>query len=247
MSKVMLALLVLCASCAAQSPVMPFPFVPQATGGGGATYTFVNYTFVDEVAGGGTITSPALSVTAGDFVYQYCRTFGAVASFTFTSSPSSTWNTLTPQATGGGPGTLQGAWSRMTSTGSTTFSCATGAGTFSSLVVLHYTVAGSPSFDVQTGSYQATAASQWTSPAFSTGASAELVIVCAGASGSGAAWTAGTIGASSATLRGVSGATLTTATDSGCEDFIFSSTQTSITGQIGAGFQSFAGTAAGFK
>src|SRR5882724_13450623 len=88
--------------------------------------SFVAYTFVANTSCGSTcssITTPAITLTTGDFVFQFCRNNLNVASnpMTFTSTPSNTWNALTSDSLPNNIHTSS-AYS-FTVGGSTTFTC----------------------------------------------------------------------------------------------------------------------------
>ena len=207
-------------------------------GGAGApppsVYTFVQYTFVPETATAATsVTTPAITLTAGDLVTVYCRgSIGAGGTIAFSSTPSNTWAALPPQLISA-TAPAQMAYTLSAGAGSTTFTCTFSASTTGySVVVLQYHHSGSSAaFDVTTGA-AVTGVGNPTSPAFTTTGAPGLVIQCATLSVQSVLWTAGTIDSATATLRGVSAALLTATGDAGCQDAKFATAQTGITATI---------------
>lgn len=205
--------------------------VGQGSGSSPSTYTFVTYTYVAESSGSPTasITSPALTLTAADFIFVFCRTAASsTVATTFSSSPSNTWVALSQQFESASSGTGQAGYALSAGAGSTTFTCTPASSqSYQSMVVLQYHHSGVPAvFNSGTdlGGVQ-TAGTTITSPTVSTSAAA-LVIYCATSNNTGQTYS-GTIGANTGTIRGVSGASNGTG-DSGCEDTIFSTSESSI-------------------
>jgi hypothetical protein len=87
-----------------------------------ATPTFKQYTYVADTGSGklGSITSPAITLTSGDFVFVFCQTRDSATGFTVTSSPANTFNQLTSQTAAS---TEQASYSVNAGSGSTTFTC----------------------------------------------------------------------------------------------------------------------------
>lgn len=209
-------------------------------GGGGvgpSTYTFVAYTFVLETAASSaSTTSPALTLSTGDFVIWFCRNSGGPNTVSGSSTPANTVANL-PQVNWNG-GNAQAYFSYILSAiaGSTTFTCSyASAATFRAMVVLQYHHSGAAAtFDTQVvNPFLATTTP--TSSAFSTTGSPGLVIMCA-TWATQAQVTAGVIGGTAATLRGVTNTPITaTLVDAGCDDASFASPQTGITASIVSG------------
>ena len=200
-----------------------------------AQATFRQYTYVADSGGVNvaSITSPAITLGAGDFVLVSCRAgYGSAKSIVVTSSPSNTFSQLTVQA--GGPGSQQSSYAMNVKAGSTTFTCTPNiASPYQSMIVLDYGVSpGSGALDGQAGS-TTPAEPTYTSPAFSTSSSdTELIILCGTVASTDYAFTAGSIGSLRATLRGVSASSLRSHADAGCEDAITRVSQKSINGRI---------------
>lgn len=212
-----------------------FPIVGGKGGtgitGAGSTFTFVTYTFVAEnSAAVSSVTSPALTLTAGDFVVWFCRA-STSSTVTVSSTPANTVATFS-QVTWPTSHPAIFAYILNASAGSTTVTCSfSTAATFSSMVVLQYHHSGSAaSLDMQdVGSH---VSGLVTSNPFNTTGTPGLVIQCATWAAPVVA-AAGTIGGVTATVRGVSNASLSTTADAACQDVTFAGTQTGITAVIG--------------
>ena len=190
----------------------------------------------------------ALTVTAGQLVYNYCRSAGNPTAIVTTDTLGNIWTPLTIEHNGSSTG--QTSYSFITTGGSDNFICTTSSSfPYQSLITLVHNAGSLTTLDTQVGSTNAAVAS-YTSPSFSTSTSNGLIIVCASTSTNSAAWMAGTIGGVSATIRGVSNTGGIGATaDSACEELITTSPQTSITA-IGLGIggsRDYVGTVGAFK
>jgi len=214
-------------------------FVALAVAGvplaGLAQATFRQVTYVADSGGTNVafITSPAITLGAGDFVHVSCRTgFGSTKSIVVRSNPPNAFNPLPIQA--GGPGSQQSSYAMNVRPGPTTFTCAPNApAPYQSMIVLHYSVPfGSGALDKWVGS-TTPAEPTYTSPSFSTSSSgAELIILCGTVASTDYAFTAGSIGSLKTTLRGVSAYSLQAHADAGCEDAIATVPQKLIKGRI---------------
>ena len=219
----------------------------NATGGPFVAPTFVQYTFVAETNSTpvASITSPAITLTAGDFTYVSCRNGGSSVADVVTSSPANTFTPLTLQNLAG-LGTLQASYSFGGGAGSTTFTCTpTTSQAFQSMVVLQYHPGSTTVLDTQVGG-SVSANTTWTSPSFTTTA-AGLVIACASTNNSGVVISAGTIGGTSANLRGAAAASTGSASDQACEDLGESGAQVGITATLTTGSVDWVGTVGAFK
>jgi hypothetical protein len=199
-----------------------------------AQATFRQYTYVADSGGVNvaSITSPAITLGAGDFVHVSCRTgYGSIKSIVVTSSPSNTFTQLAIQA--GGPGSQQSSYAMNVRAGSTTFTCTPNDGAaYQSMIVLDYGVSpNSGALDQQVGS-TTPAEPTYTSPTFTSSSGAELIILCGTVASTDYAFTAGPIGSLRTTLRGVSAPSLRSHADAGCEDAIARVGQKSITGRM---------------
>jgi hypothetical protein len=190
--------------------------------------TFVTTTSATPIA---SITSPALTLTAGDFVFVACRTGTSTTTITATSTPANTFTRSSGTGTAS-LGTIQTSWSFGVAAGSTTFTCTpAGTGPFQNMVVLEYHPGFLTTIDSQVGSSGSGTGTTITSASFSTAAKG-LIIMCV-TTNAGNHMTAGTIGSGSATLREVSdGIGTNTAANTGCEDSITAASQSTITGTL---------------
>ena len=206
--------------------------------GGGQALSFITSTYVAETGAGpfASITSPSLTLSAGQMVDVYCRNGTSTANaFTFSSTPSNTWVALSAQAMNNSEGNGQFGYAFNVGAGSTTFTCtpATSAG-YMSMIVLVYST--SPIFStlnttVGTSAFSAPGET-FTSPAFST-TQAGVIVLCSSAGTAADGWTAGTIAGSSATIRQVAASGgIGSNSDAACEDIISATSQTSVTGTI---------------
>lgn len=205
-------------------------------GGGGvgpSTYTFVTYTYAPEApASSMNITSPALTLSTGDFVMWFCRlSTGGANTVSVSSTPANTVGSLTQVTWNSATAQVIAGYILSAVAGSTTFTCSfTSAATYRSMVVLQYHHSGAAAaFDTQDGNNFI--AATVTSRAFNTTGSPGLVIMCATWAGSPTI-TAGMIGGTTATMRGVTGASITATADAGCEDASLMTPQTGITATI---------------
>ena len=202
----------------------------SSAGGGASTYTFSQTTFVAENSSTvASITSPAITVTAGDVAIVWCRSqLSTVTSITASDSTSSFYTALTFRSASS-PGAAQGSYSLSLGGGSTTFKCTPNVSVaFQAMIVLVYHHSGSAAtFDTQTGNTPVSVTTA-TSPSFTTSA-ASLIVMCGTINGA-TTFTAGSIGANTATVRGIAGAS--GSTDGVCEDTQFGSNQTSITASV---------------
>jgi len=198
-----------------------------STGSSGAsTYTFVDYTYVAVNASSlASITSPALTLSAGDFAVVAWR--GVITSSpTFSNSCGDTFTELTGTVWVG-VAYFQMAYVLSTCSGSITFTVTpTSSTTFQSMTVLHYSHTGAAaSFDSQVTDTAGPGANSITSTSFNTSA-AGLTIFCSTLDGS-VPFSVGNIGGSAGTERGRSAASGNA--DMMCEDRQFGSAQTGIT------------------
>ena len=207
----------------------------SCTGSSAPSYAFVTGTYVAETGAGpfSSITSPSLTLSAGQMVDVFCRNATATANaFTFSSTPSNTWNSVANQLNSTFGGNAQMGYAFNVGAGSTTFTCtpASSAGFMSMIVVVY---SASPYFStLNTSSTLAATAtgSTATSSTFSTTHSG-VILMCTTISNATSTWTAGTIAGQTATIRQTSDATNTSG-DSVCEDYISSTSQTSVTGSV---------------
>lgn len=95
----------------------------QAAGGGGPLVS--PYTFVAETTGT-TVTTPAISVTAGQLLIVSCR-FGVGSTCVSTDSASDTFTAITAQNIGGVGTGIKMSYAIAGTTGSTTFTCTQGS------------------------------------------------------------------------------------------------------------------------
>jgi hypothetical protein len=217
---------------------------------------FTNYTYVANTGVGSvsSITSPALTMSGGDFVLVMCASTAATTGDPASSTPSNTFNTLTFQADSGDY-QVQLSYATNMASGSTTFTCTPNVSSaFQSMIVLHYapsTVTMTSPVDVQSGGYNNGTVSTFTVPpsgSITTTNAKDTIILCGGGTITAGAFTAGSIGGTGATLRGVDGATLGTSSKFGCEDLAVTTTQSMITGSISnANTGNWTGTIAAFK
>ena len=200
-----------------------------------AQATFRQYTYVADNGPVNvlSITSPAIPLVAGDFVYVFCRSNTGPRSIAVTSSPSNTFRSLTLQNNGSSIAE-QASYATSVVAGPTTFTCTPSIGVnYQSMIVLDYGVSpDSSALDAQAGGTNA-GESTYTSPSFSTlSSSAELIIMCGTVGSASYAFTAGSIGSLRTTLRGVSASSLKHTADAACEDAIARVPQRSIKGGI---------------
>ena len=210
----------------------------SCTGSSAPSYAFVTSTYVAETGVGpfASITSPSLTLSAGQMAIVFCRNATTSANaFTFSSTPSNTWVALTNQPGGTNNPNATMGYAFNVGAGSTTFTCtpATSAG-YMSMIVLVYSA--SPIFStlnttVGTSAFSAPGET-FTSPAFST-TQAGVIVLCSSAGTAADGWTAGTIAGSSATIRQVAASGgIGSNSDAACEDIISATSQTSVTGTI---------------
>ena len=208
----------------------------SCTSGGTASPTFVTSTYVAQTGAGpfASITSPSLTLSAGQMAVVNCRNATSTANaFTFSSSPSNTWSSIAVQ-TQASAGNNQMGYAFNVGAGSTTFTCtpATSAG-YMSMIVLVYSA--SPIFSVlntSTGNPQGAGFTTVTSPSFTT-TQAGVIVMCATISSANDTWSAGTIAGQTATIRQVANTGGVGAeADAACEDIISGSSQASVTASI---------------
>lgn len=213
--------------------------------------SFVAYTFVANTNCGGTcasITSSAITLTAGDFVLVFCRNGNTGGNAeVVTSSPANTWTQLSSHSTAS-VATEQASYSFGVGAGSTTFTCTpTLAASSNSMIVLQYHPGFLTALDVQQfGDNAGANTTTLTSATFTTTAKG-LIIWCTTTGALGITYTAGSIGSGSGTLRGFSAASNGVGSDA-CEDNLTSGSQASITAAMSiSSSQKFAGTVGAFK
>jgi hypothetical protein len=192
------------------------------------TPTFVTYTYYT-AQNANPLTSPALTLSTNDGVAVYCFTdypSGTPTGYVITSTPS---HTFTPAALHG----ANNAWGQFSlgvgfPSGSTTFTCTpTGTSQSNGMVVLQYHNMPSNTINTSTGS-----TADAPSLSFST-SQRTLVIMCSNINNSTNSWAAGLIGGNSATLRGVDGgATLGSTSSGACEDYLSTTSMSSVTGNF---------------
>lgn len=209
---------------------------------------FVTYTFVANTNCGSTctsITTPALTLSANDFVYIFCRNGGTSNSMTMTSTPANTFTHLTSRFQSG-IGTERPAYAFGVASGSTTFTCTPVASNNSmDMVVLQYHPGFLTVNEVDTPGANLANVTDQASNIFSTTA-AGLIIWCVTDNAVGIVFTGGTVGSGTGTLRGFSAAS--NSSDTACEDTTPGASQTSIQAHITAGVaHGFNGTVAAFK
>ena len=205
--------------------------------GGGQALSFITSTYVAETGAGpfSSITSPSLTLSAGQMAIVFCRNATASANaFTFSSTPSNTWVALSAQAMNNSEGNGQFGYAFNVGAGSTTFTCtpATSAGYMSMIVLVYSTSPIFSTLNTTAGTGGQAGGATFTSPTFST-TQAGVIVMCTTASVASSSWTAGTIAGSSATIRQVSNTGGTGATaDAACQDIISNAAKTSVTGTI---------------
>lgn len=221
---------------AAQTTVAPSttlaPNNTATTWPGPSTYTFVASTFKNEASG----STPALTLTAGDFVFLFCSGSGTSSTtYTASSTPSNTWVGIgTAQVASGN--VTQGFYTLSAGSGSTTFLCTQGGsggtGNLSPIALqYHYSGAGAA---LDTGISSTSAGGPtYVSSSFTT-TSADLIIQCARAGADNVKWVGGVIGSGTATVRNAARQLPNSITDSACQDIIFSTTQSGITAAMNA-------------
>src|ERR1035437_9775328 len=192
------------------------PNIPIYSGGSGSSGpTFDQYTYVSEQSGSlAYIKSPSMTVAAGDLVVIFCR---RASTFTFTSSPSESWNAL--------PCVSQSSLSRMGwaiigTAGVHTFTCTptTSTGSVAS-IVLDFSGTGT-TLNGSTNFYD----NNTNNPVYSNDSGSVLTttqrtinVFCATTgSVSHGWWFTNRINGVPAVLAGVSGATLQANSDSAC-------------------------------
>jgi hypothetical protein len=190
--------------------------IPVYSGGSGSSGpTFDQYTYVSEQSGSlAYITSPSMTVAAGDLVVIFCR---SASTFTFTSSPSESWNAL--------PGVSQSSlarmgWAIIGTAGVHTFTCTptTSTGSMAS-IVLDFSGTGT-TLNGSTNFYD----NNTNNPVYSNDSGSVLTttqrtinVFCATTgSVSHGWWFTNRINGVPAVLAGVSGATLQANSDSAC-------------------------------
>jgi hypothetical protein len=165
------------------------------------------------------VTSPSLTLSAGDVVAIFCRSPQTSGTFSFSSTPTNTINGSFGEDISGG--SSQMALIQSAGAGSTTVNCqATNAGTYMALTVLQF----HPGFltAVDTSSFGHNSGTSITSSSFSTSAKG-LIIFCADARFASGTFSAGLIGGVSSNLA-TSGGTFPP-----CEYLITTTAQISIT------------------
>jgi hypothetical protein len=190
-----------------------------------------------EAASGSTavlsITSPSITLAAGDFVYIDCYSPGS--SLSLTNSNGNTMGSLTFTANAANTGSTRGFYVLSANSGATTFTCTNNASlAFSGVIVMDYSASpaaqlvASSDFTSKTACSTSTAAC--TSSAITTTLPA-LVIACGYIPGT-TTWTAGTIGGVTATLRASGSGTTFSSTNPVCEDAYLSSAASGITSSL---------------
>jgi hypothetical protein len=206
----------------------------SCTGSSAPSYAFVTSTYVAETGVGpfASITSPSLTLSAGQMVDVYCRNGTSTANaFTFSSTPSNTWVALTNQPGGTNNPNATMGYAFNVGAGSTTFTCtpASSAGFMSMIVLVYSTNPIFSTLNTSTGAVDTSGANTITSSSFST-TQAGVIVMCTTASIATGTWGAGTIAGSSATVRQVANTGGIGATaDAVCEDIISNSSQSSVT------------------
>jgi hypothetical protein len=233
------ALLILLAGVAfGQSPadILGGGVFGNRTAGGGSpsTYTYSTYTYVAETGGTNvaSITSPSISLSAGDFAWGECRAgTSSLTSDLLSDSCSDSFSHLTLSSSAA-VGASQGNYSLSSVGGSCSFTCTPSASSpYQAMAVMVFHHSGAAAVynaGTDVNGSAGCGAGTCTSGSFSTGAPA-LVIFCLTMNTNGSTFTAGLIGGTSSTLGGVSGSSLTGTADAGCEYEWFSSTQSGIT------------------
>ncbi len=192
---------------------------------------FVTNTFVAFIAAsGGAYTSPALTLTAGDFVLVFCmNTNTAGIFFTITSTPANTFTNVTSLFQSQN-GSMTQAYAFGAGAGSTTFTCTPASNvTGRSMIVLQYHPGFLTVLDTSQTGASLSPATTLTSTAFTTAAKG-LIIFCARAGVGAQTFTAGAIGGATATLRGFD---LGSNAGSGmCEDTTPATSQSTITAAV---------------
>jgi hypothetical protein len=207
----------------------------SCTGSSAPSYAFVTSTYVAETGAGpfASITSPSITLSAGQLAVMFCRNPTLTTNaFTFSSTPSNTWNSITAQLESTATGNSQIGYAFNVGAGSTTFTCtpASSAGFMSMIVVVY---SASPYFSTLNTSSTLAATSTSTSATSSTFSTTHsgVILMCTTISTASATWTAGTIAGQTATIRQTSDATNTSG-DAVCEDYISGTSQTSVTGSV---------------
>ena len=201
--------------------VMAGPGISATSG----TYTYVTWTYVADT---GTtthtsITSPAITLTAGDFIFMHCRAAGGT-SYAFSSSPANTFTSLTFLSNPTSATVSEAAYVLSAGSGSTTFTCTpSSTQQYQSMVVLQYHHSGNAA-TFMTGtdvSSVSKCGSVSVNPCISNPYNVlqgGLVIYCATVNELTYHFTPNSIGPGTPAIRGQSASTLTSAADSGCAD-----------------------------
>lgn len=185
---------------------------------------FVIATSLDNLTSASSITSPALTMTAGDFVYVECLFSAGTTTITTTSTPSNTWHELT--SSGAAIGGMQPAYAFSVGAGSTTFTCNySPASAVQIIIVLQYHPGFLSAFDVETVDLGSSSGTNVQTPSSFTTTAQGLIIVCGHDDSTTPTWSAGLIGSTTATLRR---ADLTLA----CEDTMPNAAQGAIKGAL---------------
>jgi len=207
----------------------------------------VAYTFVAESGSTlSSITSPALTLVANDFVFVFCRNSNNSVTnpMTMTSTPANTFTALTDHNLANNILTSS-AYAFNVASGSTTFTCTPNvAAVFLSMIVLQYHPAYLTTVDAQGLATRAVADTNIsTNATFSTTAKG-LIIFCGSFANGALAFTAGSIGGSTATMRGFAAAT--NSSDAGCEESVATTSQTNINANmtVNSAFKAAGGVAA---
>jgi len=177
--------------------------------------TFKQYTY--QVGPTTPSVSKSITVSTGDLIVVDCR-FDAAStiSVSATGATMGTWSGGTIYGPTSSAGVAMFA-ALVTSGAATTFTCTGGTG-YNSIIVLDYSsTLSSVTLLANTGFGSSINFTTATVSSISTSAKS-LVVMCAAASSSSYAWTAGTINGNAATLRGVDYSSTASNATAGCED-----------------------------
>ncbi len=194
---------------------------------GPSGFTFSQSTFANNGASSSNVaTTPAITLTAGDFVFMMCQGGNNGTTIAASSSVPETWVPLTYLNGAGSIGPARGFYVSSATAGSTTFTCTTGAATAfqQAAVMVYHTAAPATGVLIAGTDFSANNVcinSLTCASGAITTAQPSLVIACGEINNVGN-WTAGSIGGTSATLR-VSGSAgpVYTSTNPVCEDALF--------------------------
>jgi hypothetical protein len=174
-------------------------------------YTYSQYTFVSETNSSNiaSITSPSITIGAGDLLFVACRVGSNPGNITVTSSQSDTFTQLS--YANNGSTSLRGSYTVSAVGGATTLTCTpSSSGPFQSMIVLDYTKNASATGALESSSDVSGACSgsgitYCTTPLFTTTHSQDLTIYCGTVNSNSLFWNPGQIGHQFGVIRGLRG------------------------------------------